>query len=64
MLNQKDSHSQMFANISTQLFKGTNYPSVHWPTKKPKGIRTIEMEGKDRPVRVMTYRGILVFGIT
>ena len=64
LLSQKDSHNQMFAQMTNQLFKGTGFPNVHWPSKKPVGVRTVEMEGQEREVRVMTFRGVLVYGIT
>ena len=63
LLNQKDAHSHIFNQMAHTLFKGTTFPIVHWPSKKPVGVRNVEMTGQDRQVRVMTFKGVTVYGI-
>jgi len=53
----------VFNLIATQLFQGTKYPIVHFANKKPMGIRKVMMDGYDKEVRVMTFRGVTAFGI-
>lgn len=45
------------------LFQGTKYPVVHFPTKKPMGIKKVKFEGVEREVRVLTFHGVAAFGI-
>ncbi len=44
-MNQKDNHTNIFNFMVNHLFQGTKYPVVHFPSKKPLGIRKVTMEG-------------------
>ena len=49
--------------MNDQLFQGTKYPQVYFPTRKPMGIRKTKIDGYDQTVRVMTFKGVLSYGI-
>jgi hypothetical protein len=36
---------------------------VHYPTKKPLGLRKISLPDVEKEVRVMTFHGITAFGV-
>lgn len=49
--------------MSDMLFQGTKYPVVHFGNKKPMGIRKTNIDGFDKPVKIMTFKGVSAFGI-
>ena len=63
IINQKDVHSKVFDLMSDMLFQGTKYPVVHFGNKKPMGIRKTNIDGFDKPVKIMTFKGVSAFGI-
>lgn len=63
LLNQKDTHNSVFNFFTHHLFQNTKYPNVDFPTKKPCGVRKVRMEGQEKEVRMMTFKGLIAYGI-
>lgn len=63
ILNQKDNHNNIFNFFGNHLFQNTKYPVVHYPTKKPMGLRKVSLPGAEKEVRVMTFHGVTAFGV-
>jgi hypothetical protein len=63
VVNQKDDHLHLFHNMTQHLFQATKYPVVHYPSLKPMGIRKTSIDGYDKQVRILTFKGISTYGI-
>ena len=63
LLNQRDTHTSVFNEMSLHLFQATPYPVVHFSSRKPLGCRKVNREGLKNQVRVFTFKGMSAFGI-
>lgn len=62
-MSQKDNHSNIFNFMTNHLFQNTKYPVLHFPSKKPLGLRKVAIEGVERNVRIFTFHGISAYGL-
>ena len=49
--------------MSVHLFQSTPYPVLHFPSKKPMGIRHADIKDTGKKARVFTFKGTSAFGI-